>query len=66
MTQIFRSLELRHFKVDEYLARELEECSEVLLVDNGFYKAGFQVNNTEYMHLIFGKSTSIGAYNMMF
>lgn len=49
-----------------YLARELDDCSEILFVEEGFYKVGFQVNNTEYLRLIFGKSTSIGAYNVMF
>ena len=63
---MFRSLEIRHIEEDVYIARELDECDEVLFVDEGFYKLGFQVNNNEYMRLIFGKSTNIGSYNVMF
>ena len=66
MTRIFRSLEIRKYDEGVYLARELDECHEILFVDEGFYKVGFQVNNTEYLRLIFGKSTCIGAYNAMF
>jgi len=48
------------------LAKELDECNEILFVDEGYYKVGFRVNNTEYLPLIFSKSTYIGAYNVMF
>lgn len=66
MTQIFRHLEIRSYEEDVYLAYELESCSEILMVDKGFYKCGFQVNNHEYLKLLFGKSTCIGAYNILF
>lgn len=36
------------------------------MVEDGFYRVGFQVNNAEYLRLIFGKSTCIGAYNALF
>lgn len=66
MTQIFRNLEIRRFKECEYLAYELDECLEMLMVDKGYYKCGFMVNNTEHLRVMFGKSTYIGAYNILF
>lgn len=66
MTHIFRSLEIRHFPENDYIAHELDECTEILLVDEGKYKMGFRVNNKEHLKLIFGRSTQIGAYNLMF
>ena len=66
MSKIFSSLEIRYFEDGVYLARELEDAQEVLFVDEGYYKVGFTINNVENLNLIFGKSTNIGAYNVMF
>ena len=41
MTQIFRSLEIRNYDEGVYLTRELDECNEILFVDEGYYKVGF-------------------------
>ena len=66
MTYIFRSLQTRYFDKGVYLAKELEDCQEILLVEKGYYKVGFQVNNTEYMPIMFGPSTRIGSYNVLY
>ena len=66
MNQIFECIEIRHIPEGFYLAHELDECSEILLVDKGKYQVGFRVNNNEHMKLIFGESTRIGTYNVMF
>jgi len=36
------------------------------MVDKGYYQCGFRINNKEYLKLMFGKSTIIGAYNIIF
>lgn len=36
------------------------------MVETGYYQCGFQVNKKEHLCLMFGKSTIIGAYNIMF
>lgn len=66
MTNIFEKLEIRQFPSGVYLANELDDCQEILLVDQGYYKIGYMVNNAEHMRLTFGPSTRIGTYNMLY
>lgn len=66
MTHIFKSLELRRFPKDYYICYELDECDEILMVDKGFYLVGYNVNNFEYFTRLYGKSSIIGAYNVIF
>ena len=65
MTNIFKRLEIRYIQSSIYLAHELDDCQEVLLVDQGYYKIGFLVNNVEHLRLKFGPSTRIGSYNVL-
>ena len=48
------------------MAHELEDCQEILLINEGYYKAGFQVNNVEHLKFTFGPSTRIGTYNILY
>ena len=66
MTNLFKQLEIRQFPEDYFLASELEDCSEALLIEEGVYKAGFMVNNKDNLLLTFGSTTRIGIYNMLF
>ena len=66
MTNIFAKLEIRQFLPNEYLARELETSTEILFIDQGNYRYGFNINNEEYLKLTFGPSTRIGIYNLLY
>ena len=44
----------------------MDECSEVLFVDQGFYKVGYQINNNDYYRKRFGMYTIIGGFNICY
>lgn len=47
MTQILRSLEARFFTQQQIIAKELDECLEVLFVLEGKYVIGYEINNVK-------------------
>ena len=44
MTLIMQNLEVRTFKKGEMIAKELDECHEVLFVFSGRYNVGYEMN----------------------
>ena len=47
MTLIMQNLEVREYHAGEYIAKELDECLEVLFVISGRYNVGYELNNVE-------------------
>ena len=45
MIKMMNKLEIRVYKKDYLIASEMDECMEVLFVENGYYKIGYQINN---------------------
>ena len=45
MIKLMKNLEIRIFKKDYLIASEMDECMEVLFVESGHYKIGYQINN---------------------
>lgn len=45
MIKLMNKLEIRMFKRNVIIAAEMDECLEILFVENGFYKVGYQINN---------------------
>jgi len=41
MIQIMKCLEIRHFKENQIIIEELDECQEVLFVMEGKYNIGY-------------------------
>ena len=66
MTLIMQNLEVRKFNAGEYIAKELDECLEVLFVISGRYNVGYELNNVERYRKQFGPSTIIGGFLVSF
>ena len=45
MMKLMKNLEMRIFNKDYLIASEMDECMEVLFVESGHYKIGYQINN---------------------
>ena len=45
MMKLMKNLEIRIFNKDYLIASEMDECMEVLFVESGHYKIGYQINN---------------------
>ena len=48
MIDLLDSLEFRMFKSGVLLANELDECHEILFIQQGKYNIGYQLNNKHY------------------
>ena len=66
MLKLMNSLEIRFYKKNVKIVSEMDECLEVLFVENGFYKVGYQINNIEFYRRRFGMFTVIGGFNILF
>ena len=44
MTKVMQSLEIRKINKYEMIARELDECDEILFVFQGRYNIGYEIN----------------------
>ena len=66
MLELMNQLEIRFYKKNTVIAAEMDECMEVLFVENGFYKVGYQINNHEYYRRRFGMFTVIGGFNVCY
>jgi hypothetical protein len=56
------SLEKRRMLKGEIIAKELEECGEVLFVMEGRYNVGYEINKIVKFRKQFGPSTTIGSF----
>ena len=59
-------LEIRYYKQNSLIAAEMDECMEVLFVEQGFYRYGYEINNHEYYKRRFGMFTVIGGFNICY
>ena len=66
MKQFMNQLEIRKFKRLDIIANEMEECLEVLFVEEGKYQVGYEINKKRFYKLQFGVSTVIGGFNTCF
>ena len=62
MIQLMNKLEIRIYRKNFIIASEMEESMEVLFVENGYYKIGYQINNKQFYRLYFGMFTTIGGF----
>ena len=66
MNLIMQNLEVRFFRKGEMICYELEQCQEVLFVFSGKYNVGYEINKKRKYRKMFGQSTIIGAYQIIF
>lgn len=66
MIDLMNSLEVRFYKKDEVLARELDQCLELLFVEKGTYKVGYEINNKIFFRKCFGMCTQIGGFQICY
>lgn len=59
-------LEMRKFEKGEIIANEMEECLEVIFVEQGRYNIGYEVNKKPFYRVRFGESTIIGGFQVTF
>jgi len=59
-------LELRNFEAKEVIHKELDECLDVIFVENGRYDYGYEINKKKIYRIQFGCSTMIGGFEMNF
>ena len=45
MIKFLSKLVIRIFKPNFLMAEEMDECMEILFVEKGFYKVGYEINN---------------------
>lgn len=66
MINLMNSLEVRIYKKDYCIARELDECLELLFVEKGTYRVGYEVNNKLFFRKCFGMCTIIGGFQICY
>lgn len=57
-----QNLEIRKIHKGEIIAKELDECGEVLFVMEGRYNIGYEINKKIHYRKQFGSSTNIGSF----
>jgi adenosine/AMP kinase len=57
MTQIMQFLEISQILESEIIAKELDECNEILFVMDGKYDIGYEINKKIRYRKQFGDST---------
>ena len=66
MLNLLKTLEIRFFKKNVLIAAEMDECMEVLFVEHGYYKVGYQINNRVFFRRHFGMFTTIGGFSICY
>jgi len=56
------NLEIRMLNTNVVINMEMDECLEVIFVEKGLYKVGYQINNQQFFKRRFGMFTSIGGF----
>ena len=62
MIKFMNKLEARMYKTNVIIASEMDECLDVLFVEKGYYKVGYQINNVHFYKRRFGMFTVIGGF----
>jgi hypothetical protein len=63
---MMHGLDIRFIKKGEIIAKELDECLEVLFVMEGRYNIGYEINKKVHFRKQFGSSTMIGSFQISF
>lgn len=66
MLKLMNCLEIRHYSKNIVIASEIDECLEVIFVEQGYYKIGYQINNHGFYRIRFGMFTVIGGFNVCY
>ena len=59
---MMHGLDIRFIKKGEIIAKELDECLEILFVMEGRYNIGYEINKKVHLRKQFGSSTMIGSF----
>ena len=62
MLMLLNKLEIRIYQKNFLIASEMDESMEMLFVESGYYKIGYQINNRLFYRLYFGMFTTIGGF----
>lgn len=66
MMDLLKSMEARSFEAREVICKELEECNEIIFVQDGYFNIGYEINNTIKLRYQFGPRNIILAFNVCF
>ena len=66
MINLMNKLEIRVFQPNHMIAREMDGCLEVLFVQRGLYKVGYEINNQKFFRRRFGMFTVIGGFQFSY
>ena len=66
MIDILGNLEPRKIDALETIYLELDEVNEIIFIESGEYKIGYEVNKIEKFKMRLGPNTVIGAFNICF
>ena len=66
MIMVMNSLEARFFNKNDIISMEMGECLEILFVEHGYYKVGYEVNKKTFFRRQFGESTTIGGFEICY
>ena len=64
MINLLNSLEYRQFQNSQILVHELQECTELLFVEQGRYNIGYEINKKTYFRKQRGPISIIGGYQI--
>lgn len=59
-------MEIRYYKKNTIIAAEMDECLDILFVDSGFFRVGYQINNQQFYKLRFGMFNVIGGFQICY
>lgn len=65
MMYLMNSLEYRQFPNKYVIAYELDECTEILFIEQGRYNIGYDINKKIYFRKQLGALSIIGGYQLM-
>lgn len=66
MIKLMNKLEIRIYPKNYLIASEMDECMEILFVEQGYYKIGYQINNYQFYKCYFGMFTNIGGFQLSY
>lgn len=66
MIEFMKLMEARLFEPREVILKELEECNDIIFVQEGSYNIGYEINYKILLRYRFGARTYVGAFNVLF
>ena len=64
MINLLNYLEFRQYPTNFILANELDECVEILFIENGSYNIGYEINKKIYFRKQRGSLSIIGGFQI--